>query len=265
MNYVGFPGIGLSLNLNPVAFTIPFIDKDVYWYGIIIAIGLLMGASISSACAKKENLKSNVIIDLLIYGVPSALICGRLYYCLFSISSYIDRPLKIFAIWEGGIAIYGGIIGAIISTAIYCKHKKLHWKKVFDVGILGVITGQFIGRWGNFVNAEAYGSETNLPWRMEIYGENNVLTAVHPTFLYESLWNFIGLFVLLYINKHKKNDGDTFFSYLIWYGAGRAVIEGFRADSLYLGPLRISQILGLVTLVIGIIYFIFKYRKTKSA
>ena len=264
MNYVGFPEIGVSLNLNPVAFTIPFIDKDVYWYGIIIAIGLLIGALISSTCAKKENLKSDVIIDLLIYGVPSALICGRLYYCLFSISSYIDRPLKIFAVWEGGIAIYGGIIGAIISTAIYCKHKKLHWKKVFDVGILGVITGQFIGRWGNFVNAEAYGSETNLPWRMEIYGENNVLTAVHPTFLYESIGCLIIFIILMILRNLKKiKPGQIASIYFIFYGIIRFFIESLRQDSLMLFNLKVAQLVSIIMIIIGLYLFIRPYIRSK--
>ncbi|MBO5453663.1 MAG: prolipoprotein diacylglyceryl transferase [Clostridia bacterium] len=258
MNYIAFPGLNIALTINPVAFNIG--DKEVYWYGIIIALGVFMGTLISLNAAKKEDIKTDTILDLLIFGVPSALICGRLYYCIFKLPYYIEHPEEIIAVWKGGIAIYGGIIGAIISTGIYCKIKKLNWKQIFDIGILGVITGQIIGRWGNFINAEAYGTETTMPWRMEIINSGAV-SAVHPTFLYESLWNLIGLFILLKINKHKKRNGDTFFSYLIWYGIGRALIEGLRTDSLYLGPLRISQVLGIVTALLGIIYFLIITKK----
>ncbi len=262
MNYIGFPGLGIEFNINPVAFSIA--GKNVYWYGVIIGIGVIVGALISIYNAKKENITPDTILDILIYGVPCAIIFARLYYCIFNLSYYIKNPDEIIAVWNGGIAIYGGIIGAVISTALYCKIKKLQWKQIFDLGILGVITGQAIGRWGNFINTEAYGCNTTLPWRMDII-ESGRLISVHPTFLYESLWNVLGLFILLYINKHKKNNGDTFFSYLIWYGIGRALIESLRTDSLYLGAFRISQILGIVTALIGILYFIINLRKNKGS
>jgi phosphatidylglycerol:prolipoprotein diacylglycerol transferase len=261
-NYVAFPGLNLEFNIAPVAFNI--LGKNIYWYGIIIALGLFAGALVSMYTAKRNELKTDIITDIVIYGAPTAIIFARLYYCLFNFNSYINNPIEIFYLWEGGIAIYGAIIGAVISTFIYCKVKKLNVLKVFDVCILGVITGQFIGRWGNFVNKEAYGTITSLPWRMSIY-ENGQLKNVHPTFLYESLWNFIGLFVLYKINKNKKFNGLTFFSYLVWYGTGRAIIEGLRTDSLYLGPLRISQVVGIITAILGLTFIIIKaikYNKT---
>ena len=262
MKYVGFPILGLELNISPVAFNI--FGKNVYWYGIIIGFGLIMGALVSLHSAKKENIKPDIILDILIYGVPTAIIFARFYYCIFNLSYYLKNPSEIIAVWNGGIAIYGAIIGAVISTTLYCKIKKLNWKQIFDLGILGVITGQAIGRWGNFVNVEAYGKVTQLPWRMNIVEAGKII-SVHPTFLYESLWNILGLFILLYINKHKRSNGDTFFSYLIWYGIGRAIIEGLRTDSLYIGMFRVSQIVGIITALIGIFYFILKTRTKKDS
>ena len=262
MNYVAFPGLGLEFNISPVAFVI--FGKNVYWYGIIIGFGLVLGALITLHFSKKENISADTILDLLIYGVPTSIIFARMYYCIFNLSYYLKNPDEIIAVWNGGIAIYGAIIGAVISTALYCKIKNLNWKQIFDLGILGVITGQAIGRWGNFINSEAYGTITQFPWRMNVIESGKVI-SVHPTFLYESLWNIIGLFILLYINKHKKNNGDTFFSYLIWYGIGRALIEGLRTDSLYIGVFRVSQLVGIVTALVGIIYFIIQMRKSKGS
>lgn len=260
-NYAGFPGLGISMNINPVAFSLW--GKDVYWYGILIAVGILAGLLVSTRLSKKEGLPDDTVIDVAIWSTPIAIICARLYYCIFSWDQYADNPWKIFYIWEGGIAIYGAVIGAVITAYLYCRVKKLSWRKVFDVCIVGVLTGQAIGRWGNFVNKEAYGTATNLPWRMEIYSGSQLI-SVHPTFLYESLWNFIGIFVLLYINKRKKQDGETFFSYLIWYGIGRAFIEGLRTDSLYWGALRISQVVAVVTAIFGMCAIVYFRQKAKN-
>lgn len=250
---------GLELNIDSVAFHLG--SKPIYWYGIIIAIALLSGYSISSYIAPKSGLTRDNILDVVLYGTPSAIICARLYYVIFSLSDYMDNPMKIFAIWEGGIAIYGAIIGAALAAYIYSRIKKLDWKNVFDVSIIGVILGQAIGRWGNFFNKEAYGTQTALPWKMGLY-EQGELVYVHPTFLYESLWNLIGLLVLLYINKNKKFNGQTFYSYLVWYGIGRFFIEGLRTDSLYLGAFRVSQLLALVTAVIGIVLIVINIKNS---
>lgn len=252
---------GLELNISSVAFHIG--NKPIYWYGIIIALGLLSGYLISSAIAERNDLTKDNILDIILCGAPAAIVFARLYYVAFSFSDYKDNLWEIFAIWNGGIAIYGAIIGAALAAYIYAKVKKISWKNVFDASIIGVILGQAIGRWGNFFNKEAYGSETTLPWKMGLY-EKGELIFVHPTFLYESLWNFIGLFVLLYINKHQKFKGQTFYSYLVWYGIGRFFIEGLRTDSLYLGAFRVSQVLALVTAIIGIILIIINVRKEKS-
>lgn len=252
---------GLELNIDSVAFHLG--SKPIYWYGIIIAIALLSGYFISSYIAPKSGLTRDSILDVVLYGTPSAIICARLYYVIFSLSDYKDNPMKIFAIWEGGIAIYGAIIGAALAAYIYSRIKKLDWKNVFDVSIIGVILGQAIGRWGNFFNKEAYGTQTALPWKMGLY-EQGELVYVHPTFLYESLWNLIGLLVLLYINKNKKFNGQTFYSYLVWYGIGRFFIEGLRTDSLYLGAFRVSQLLALVTAVIGIVLIVINIKNIKK-
>lgn len=252
---------GMKFNINPVAFSIG--SKPVYWYGIIIAAALISGYLTASYIAKKDGIEKDNILDILLFGTPAAIICARLYYVIFSFADYKDNPSKIFAIWEGGIAIYGAVIGAVIAAYIYCRAKKLDWKKAFDVCIIGVILGQAIGRWGNFVNKEAFGSVTSLPWKMGLY-ENGELIFVHPTFLYESLWNLIGVFVLLFINKNKKFNGQTFYSYLAWYGIGRFFIEGLRTDSLYLGIFRVSQVLAFVTAIIGIIMIILSLKKLKK-
>ena len=255
-NYVSI--LGFEFNIDPVAFSIG--SKDVYWYGIIIAFALIAGYFLSSYIARKDGVNQDTILDIVVFGAPSAIVCARLYYVIFSFSEYKNNLPKIFAIWEGGIAIYGAVIGAAAAAYIYCKVKKLNWKKVFDVCIIGVILGQSIGRWGNFVNKEAFGSITNLPWKMGLYSHGKII-FVHPTFLYESLWNFIGIFVLIFINKHKKSDGLTFYSYLIWYGLGRFFIEGLRTDSLYFGAFRVSQLVAVATFVLGAILIILSYKK----
>ena len=259
-NYVAFPGLGLTLNISPVAFTV--FGKEIYWYGIIIAAGLIIAMLLSISLEKHTLLPKDTVLDIVLYATIPAIICARLYYCIFKFADYKDNLVDVFKIWEGGIAIYGAVIGAVLTAYIYCRVKKIDWKSAFDTCIIGVITGQCIGRWGNFVNKEAYGTETNLPWRMEIY-RGNTPVCVHPTFLYESLWNFAGIFVLLYINRHKKLCGETFFSYLIWYGTGRAFIEGLRTDSLYLGPVRISQLVAAATAIAGMVLIAY-YRKRNT-
>lgn len=256
---------GFELNIPSVAFYIG--SKPIYWYGIIIAFALLSGYFVSSAVAKQDGLSKDNILDIVLYGAPTAIVFARLYYVIFSFSDYKDNLWEIFAIWNGGIAIYGAIIGAALAAYIYAKVKKLDWKSVFDTSIIGVILGQSIGRWGNFFNKEAYGSPTTLPWKMGLY-EKGKLIFVHPTFLYESLWNFIGLFILLYINRHKKFKGQTFYSYLVWYGIGRFFIENLRTDSLYLGAFRISRWVGLTTAIVGVVLltinYIINFKKEKS-
>lgn len=260
--YVGFPGLNLSFNLNPVAFNL--FGKDVYWYGVLIAFGIVLAVMMCTRLAKQQGLSQDNVLDVVLWGAPAAIIGARIYYCAFRFEQYKDNLWDVFKIWEGGIAIYGGIMGAVIAAYIYCYVKKIDWHKLFDVCLPGVMLGQAVGRWGNFMNREAFGAETTLPWRMELHTMAGNVMYVHPTFLYESLWNFCGVILLLWLSKHKKQDGEVCFTYFIWYGIGRFFIEGLRADSLYWGPFRISQVVGLLTAVAGMILLFNLKRKGKK-
>ena len=251
-NYIAFPKLGLEFNINPVAFTLGGIT--VRWYGIIIALALIIGAFFCTRLAKKEGLDPDIITDIVLVGAPLGIVCARLYYVFFNWEQYKGDLLSIFAIWNGGIAIYGAIIGAVLGAYIYLKVKKLNVLKVFDICIFGLLIGQIIGRWGNFVNAEAYGSITKLPWGMII---NNPLSTemVHPAFLYESLWNLLGFTGLLIYRKHKKFDGEIFLLYIAWYGIGRCWIEGLRTDSLMFLGTRVSQLVAVLTATVSVVWW----------
>ena len=264
MNVIGFPGLGLSFSINRVAFEI--LGKEVYWYGIIIATGLILGAAFSVYEGKRVGLPDDTMMDIALYATPIAIICARIYFVAFNFKDYKGNLPSVFAIWEGGIAIYGAIIGGVSTAYIYCKIKNIKFSRVFDVGAFGLLIGQIIGRWGNFVNVEAYGSETNLPWRMEIMNvEAGRLMSVHPTFLYESLWNLAGFIGLLIYRKHKKFDGEIFLLYATWYGLGRMWIEQLRVDSLpYSANFKISQIVAVFSALIGLTILTYFYNKIKK-
>ena len=260
MNHVAFPGLGLDFNINRVAFSV--FGKDIYWYAIIIAVGFLLAAAYAIRRAPKFHIKEDNLLDALLCAVPAGIVCARLYYVIFNFDLYRSDPIRILYIWEGGLAIYGGIIGALIAVIIYCKVKKIKVMNMLDLGALGLLIGQCIGRWGNFVNGEAYGTATDLPWRMEIFDvESLSRIAVHPTFLYESLWNLLGFVLLHFRSKHRKFSGEIFFLYVAWYGLGRGFIEGLRTDSLYFMDtgLRVSQFLGFATCLIAVIYLFYQY------
>ncbi len=259
MNHIAFPGLALGPFMINESFEI--FGLTVHFYGLIIAIGILFAFLFCSHLMKKEGISSDVPLDLILYGLPSAIICARLYYVIFEWESYKNAPLDVFKIWEGGLAIYGAIIGACLSTYIYCKRKKISLGTVFDIGAFGLLIGQICGRWGNFVNAEAYGGITDLPWRMELL---DVGISVHPTFLYESLWNVLVFIVLLLRRKYLKFPGENFISYLALYGLGRSMIELLRSDSLYIGPFRISHLVAVLCFVIGTAIIIYKRQKLKK-
>lgn len=247
MNNISFPALGINLKMDPVAFTLPIIG-EVHWYGIIIGLGIILAFLYCCHVAKKEGISSDTIADLLIYALPVSVICARTYYVVFSWEQYRDNLVDVFKIWEGGIAIYGAIIGAIITGIVFCRVKKLDTLIIFDICCLGLMIGQLVGRWGNFVNAEAFGGYCKYFWGMSINGGR----PVHPTFLYESLWNLAGLVILSLLHKRKPFNGYTFYCYLMWYGLGRFFIEGLRDDSLYIGSYRISQIVAVLCIVTGI-------------
>lgn len=274
--YIEFPKLGLKFNIDRVAFAIG--NKEVYWYGIIIAFGLVLAIVVGLPLAKRKNVTSDNIFDIVLWGLPSAVICARLYYVIFQFDQYKNNLSAVFEIWNGGIAIYGAVIGAVISTYIYCRAKKLDFLVVADFGSIGLIIGQIVGRWGNFVNQEAFGANTNLPWGMtgsEIISELEYMKSlgmavdpampVHPTFLYESLWNLcvLGILFLIYFKMHKFN-GQVFLSYLTLYGLGRFWIEGLRTDSLYWGSFRVSQVLALVCVIVGAVVMAICLKRTKN-
>ena len=261
---VTFPHLGLEFNINPVAFSIG--NFHVYWYGIIIAAGFLLALIYASFSCKKMNIDINRLFDVVIVGLIAGVIFARLFYVVFGPGDkYWKNPLEIFQIHDGGLAIYGGIIGAVVFGSLMAKLRKLKVTAVLDIAALGFLIGQCVGRWGNFINQEAFGSATELPWGM--HSENTAAVVdgnVHPCFLYESLLCLLG-FVLLHFftRRFRRYDGQTFLLYIVWYGACRFFIEGLRTDSLIIPGtgLRVSQVIAAACVVAGIILLVlFRHR-----
>ena len=235
------------------------LGKDIYWYGIIIAAGFLLAVIYAMRRAPSFGLTEDNILDMLFVAVPLAIVCARLYYCIFYWDLYRDNPIAILYVWEGGLAIYGGVIGAVIGVAIFCRVKKLPIGPLLDVGSLGLLIGQMIGRWGNFMNREAHGAITDGFFKMGIADAAGNVTYYQPTFLYESVWNLVGFVALHFYSKRRKFDGEVFLLYLAWYGLGRAWIEGLRTDSLYLfnTGIRVSQLLAALSCVAAIAVLVY--------
>lgn len=263
MGTISFPNLGIELNPSPVAFSV--FGKEIYWYGIIIACGFILAVIYAMARAKEFGLIDDNILDMLFAAVPTAIVCARLYYCVFYWELYKDDPISILYIWEGGLAIYGGVIGAVVAIFVFCKFSKLPAGPLLDVGGLGLLIGQMIGRWGNFVNREAHGGITDSFLKMGLENEAGKVFYYHPTFFYESVWNLVGFILLHFYSKRRKFDGEVFALYVAWYGLGRAWIEGLRTDSLYLfgTGIRVSQLLAIVSFV-GAALFIVYVRKKKN-
>ena len=257
MGAITFPNLGISVNPSRVAFTV--LGKDIYWYGIIIAAGFLLAVIYAMRRAPSFGLTEDNILDMLFVAVPLAIVCARLYYCIFYWDLYRDNPIAILYVWEGGLAIYGGVIGAVIGVAIFCRVKKLPIGPLLDVGSLGLLIGQMIGRWGNFMNREAHGAVTDGFFKMGIADAAGNVTYYQPTFLYESVWNLVGFVALHFYSKRRKFDGEVFLLYLAWYGLGRAWIEGLRTDSLYLfnTGIRVSQLLAALSCVAAIAVLVY--------
>lgn len=261
MKTVTFPLLNLNLKISDVAFSI--FGVEIYWYAIMIVTAMVVALLVLKLREKYFDIKFSDIIDLAIYVIPISIISARIYYILFSLNDYIARPISIFEFRSGGLAIYGGIIGGLITCYIFCKKRKINFIDLLDYIVPSLAIGQSIGRWGNFFNVEAYGTQTNLPWRMGIY-EFGEYIEVHPTFLYESICTLI-LFIILINIKNRKFSGQSVCVYLIGYGFVRMLIEGLRTDSLMLGNIRISQVLSLIILIFGItIYFRKIYQKKMS-
>lgn len=254
VNIVSFPGLGIGeITMNTVAFSL--FGRDIAWYGIIVTTGIIAAFLYAFYRSRFEGVSSDDLLDLAIAIIICGIVGARAYYVLMRLDNY-HSFLDMIAVWKGGLAIYGGIIGGFIAAFVVAKVKKLSFPRILDMVGPGVMLGQAIGRWGNFVNAEAYGSDTSLPWRMGLHEiAGRALTEVryvHPTFIYESLWNVIGFVLINLFYKKKRFNGQVFLFYMTWYGFGRMLIEGLRTDSLYIGDIRVSQAVGLLTFIAGI-------------
>ena len=251
MNYtkISFPLFGLEINPDRVLDLGPV---QIYYYGLIIAIGLTLAAIYGLRRCKQFGIKQDDVIDGALCIIPFAVLCARLYYCAFQWDYYKEDPISVLYIWNGGLAIYGGVIGALLGVIVFTKIKKISLPAVLDLVALGFMIGQSIGRWGNFFNREAFGSETTNFLRMGLYNVTSKAWEYHhPTFLYESLWNAVGFIALHFISKKRQYDGQIALGYAAWYGLGRAMIEGLRTDSLYWGPFRVSQVVALISFVLA--------------
>ena len=258
MNVISFPKLNITLNINPVAFMIG--SKEIFWYALIILTGFFAGFGFVYATCEKRGVKKDNAWDIAFYGLISGIIGARIYYVLFALDE-MKTFWDVFKIWNGGLAIYGGIIAAFISTFVYCKIKKIKVLNAYDVCVPGLFIGQAIGRFGNFVNAEVYGKKTALPWGMSINGSD----MVHPVFLYESLWNVVGLILIIAFRDNKKTDGQVACFYVFWYSLGRFFLEGMRDTKyiLYAIPnvLGISQIIAIIGTVGAVVVFVILQRK----
>lgn len=249
---ISFPALGIqwdpmrAISIGPLS---------IQFYGLIIALGLVLAVIYGWKRCHQFGIKQDDILDGVLVVVPIALICARLYYCIFEWEAYASNPIEILYVWKGGLAIYGGVLGAVAAIAVFCMVKKLNLPALLDLVFLGFLIGQSIGRWGNFFNREAFGVETDSFLRMGLLNTTTGKVEYHhPTFLYESVWNAVGFVLLHFLSKRRKYDGQIALGYCAWYGFGRALIEGLRADSLYIGntDLRVSQLLAALSCVAAV-------------
>ena len=255
-NYIiDFAGLGLKIN-PPAGFSIG--SFEIRFYGLCIALGLILAVVYALRRREQFGISEDDLMDGVLWIAPFAIVCARLYYCAFEWDMYKDNPISMLYIWEGGIAIYGAVIGAAIGVLIHCKLiKKISVLAVLDVTSLGFMIGQMLGRWGNFFNREAHGGVTDSFLRMGLLnpytGEGSYY---HPTFLYESLWKLVGFIAIHFLSKKRKYDGQVALMYVAWYGRGRAMIVGLRTDSLWWGNFRVSQVLAAGSCIIAVIALI---------
>ena len=280
---IWFPNLGIEIEkLSRVAFSV--LGKDVYWYGIFIGLGVILGVVFAMLEAKRTKQDPDLYVDFVIYALIFAIIGARLYYVIFSWDYYSANPAKIFALREGGLAIYGGIIGAVLTAIVYCKKKKVDFWLLADTACPSIAFGQMMGRWGNFFNREAFGGFTDGPFAMRLRLDqvrpgdvsqqvlDNLMNfggvdyiQVHPTFLYESVWNLC-LFLLLVLYRPKKKFGGQIFGlYFLGYALGRVWIEGLRTDQLLIGGFPVSQLLSMGIIVASVVFLIWKGRQEKTA
>ncbi len=249
--------------MSRVALDLGFIQ--IYWYSIFIFLGVLIASIVILRECKKQNINEDFIVNLIFYGVLSGIVGARLYFCLFHLDYYSKYPLEILEIWNGGLAIHGGIIAGVLTVFLYTRKYKAKFLKVTDILVPGVILGQAIGRWGNFFNKEAFGRETTRQALEKLGAPKFVIDGMHingayyqPMFLYESIWNGFGFIALLMLRRYKYlKTGQLTGFYLMWYSFGRFFIEIFRSDSLMLGSFKMAQIMSIVLFIIGLLMFIF--------
>ncbi len=269
---ISFPGLfgGWEFNPDPIAI---HIGHGIYWYGICLALGVLAGVLLCMKQAGRFGLTEDHVLDLVLWAVPACIVGARLYYVIFYLDLYRDPDGSLnfgdmIAVWDGGLAIYGAIIVAVLVAWLYARHKKIKFGALADLCVMGLLIGQAVGRWGNFMNREAFGSETTLPWRMRLWTTPTEFIEVHPTFLYESLWNVVGLLLILFVlTRGRRFDGENTWFYFLWYGLGRTWVEGLRTDSLYLfdwtlmgQPIRVSQALSIVMVVVSICMLVYNIK-----
>lgn len=243
--------------MNPVAFEV--FGITVRWYGIILAIGIISGLIYALRESERVGLDENIILDLVIFAIPAGIIGARLYYVIFNWGYYSKEPLQILNIRGGGLAIHGTLIAAVITTVIYTRVKGIDFWTLADVASPGLILGQAIGRWGNFINEEAHGVPTGLPWGIMVDG-----VKVHPTFLYESLWDVSVFLTLIWYSKKKKMKGNIFLLYLILYSIGRFFVEGLRTDSLMLGNIRVARLISVGLVIISGFFMYYRHCKKEG-
>lgn len=260
---ISFPMLG-SFEINPPSYITVF-GHNIYFYGILIAAGFLLAMVYCTRKAKRFGIKEDDLYDVFLWLVPAAIIGARLYFVLFKLDYYLANPKDIFALREGGLAIYGGVIAGFLVIMLVCRKKKIPLGAMLDLIVFGLLIGQILGRWGNFMNREAFGAETTVFCRMGLTAPNGTTIYVHPTFLYESLWNLVCLvFLMAFVKKGKRRyDGQCVLIYFFWYGIGRTWIEGLRTDSLYIGStgIRVSQLLSVVLALAALVALIRKGRR----
>jgi phosphatidylglycerol:prolipoprotein diacylglycerol transferase len=256
--------------MNPVAISFGFIN--IYWYSILIGIGALIGLFYAIKEAERHNIPKDFMIDAVLWGFPIGIVGARIYYVLFNLDYYGAYPGEIFKIYEGGLAIHGGIIAGFIFAYFYTKKKGYNWIKIIDITSVSILIGQIFGRWGNFINQEAHGGEVSRSFLEKLPIPNFIIEGMyingayyHPTFLYESVWNIIGLIILLiYRNNKNIKLGEMTLIYLGWYSLGRFFIESLRTDALMLGSIRVAMLLSAVLFFGAIITIIIIKRKSKK-
>ncbi|WP_298785387.1 prolipoprotein diacylglyceryl transferase [uncultured Marinococcus sp.] len=250
--------------IDRVAFEVGSVP--IYWYGILIGLGALLGYILASYEAKKRGLPEDIFADLLIFAIPISIICARLYYVIFEWGYYAQNPGSILAVWEGGLAIHGGLIGAVLTGIVFSKIKRVSFWKLADIAAPSIILGQAIGRWGNFINQEAHGGEVSRSFLEGLQLPEFIINQMYiegayynPTFLYESLWNIAGFLLLLGLRRVNLRRGELFLTYVIWYSFGRFFIEGMRTDSLMLfDTIRVAQLISVLLIIAAVSLILYR-------